>query len=86
MAKQANVAILIVGEGDEGGVCADEWAGVIRKEDVRATEKEKVIVGEGFRIGDVVRGVVVGGVFVVAHRAEPGLGGYSRLSLTGGLS
>ena len=53
--KQANVAILVVGED----VCADEWAGIVRREDVRATEKEKVVVGESFRVGDVVRGVVV---------------------------
>lgn len=57
------------GEGDEGGlgrgmekgsVCADEWPAVLRKEDVRATEKEKVVCAEGFRVGDVVRAVVVG--------------------------
>lgn len=57
--KQANVAILIVGDGEEGRVCADEWAGLVRREDVRATEKEKVVVAESFRVGDVVRGVVV---------------------------
>lgn len=43
----------------EGNVCADEWPAVLRKEDVRATEKEKVVCAEGFRVGDVVRGVVV---------------------------
>lgn len=49
-----------VGDGDEGGsVCGEEWAGVIRREDVRATEKDRVVCGEGFRVGDVVRGVVV---------------------------
>ena len=53
--KQANVAILVVGED----VCADEWAGVVRREDVRATEKEKAIIGDSFRVGDVVRSVVV---------------------------
>ena len=57
--KQANVAVLVVGNGEEGRVCADEWAGVVRREDVRATEKEKVDVGKSFRVGDVVRGVVV---------------------------
>ena len=57
--KQANVAILVVGDGEQGRVCADDWAGVVRREDVRATEKEKVVVGESFRVGDVVRGVVV---------------------------
>jgi exosome complex component CSL4 len=41
-------------------VCGDEWAGVVRREDVRATEKDRVVVGEGFRVGDLVRGVVVG--------------------------
>lgn len=45
------------GEGED--VCGDEWQAVVRKEDVRATEKEKVVCGEGFRVGDVVRGVVV---------------------------
>lgn len=57
-----------VGEGKEGGtwdgedggsVCGEEWAGVIRREDVRATEKDRVVCQEGFRVGDVVRGVVV---------------------------
>ncbi len=58
---QVDVVILVVyGEGaDEGHVCADEWQAVIRREDVRATEKEKVVCAEGFRVGDVVRGVVV---------------------------
>ncbi|KAL9638533.1 MAG: hypothetical protein Q9164_001487 [Protoblastenia rupestris] len=45
--------------GGEMNVCADEWPAVIRKEDVRATEKEKVVCAEGFRVGDVVRGVVI---------------------------
>lgn len=44
---------------EEGSVCADEWPAVLRREDVRATEKEKVVCAEGFRVGDVVRGVVV---------------------------
>ena len=55
MMKQVNVAILVVDEQ----VCADEWSGVVRKEDVRATEKEKVVIGEGFRVGDLIRGEVV---------------------------
>lgn len=65
---QVDVGICVVyggvlGEGEmgmgEGSVCADEWPAVLRKEDVRATEKEKVVCAEGFRVGDVVRGVVV---------------------------
>ena len=55
MIKQVNVAILVVDEQ----VCADEWSGVVRREDVRATEKEKVVVGESFRVGDLIRGEVV---------------------------
>ena len=60
--RQVDVVVLVVYEesGDgEGNVCADDWQGVVRREDVRATEKEKVVCGEGFRVGDVVRGVVV---------------------------
>ncbi|KAL8939872.1 MAG: hypothetical protein Q9216_003123 [Gyalolechia sp. 2 TL-2023] len=73
MMRQVNVAVLVVysaGEGKDGGVssdsggnegvvCADEVQGVVRKEDVRATEKEKVVLGEGFRVGDLVRAVVI---------------------------
>lgn len=63
MAKQVNVAILVVGEKElavEGsGVCADQWAGVVRKEDIRALERDKVKVQEAFRVGDLGRGEVV---------------------------
>ncbi|KAL8736006.1 MAG: hypothetical protein Q9166_000568 [cf. Caloplaca sp. 2 TL-2023] len=62
MTKQVNVEILVVmgADGDgEGVVCANEIQGVVRREDVRATEKEKVVVGEGFRVGDLVRAVVI---------------------------
>ncbi|KAL8998304.1 MAG: hypothetical protein Q9169_002618 [Polycauliona sp. 2 TL-2023] len=63
MTRQVNVGILIVmdgaGEQGEGMVCANEIQGVVRREDVRATEKEKVVVGEGFRVGDLVRAVVI---------------------------
>ena len=40
-------------------VCKDEWPATVRKEDIRATEKDKVICAEGFRVGDVIRGGVV---------------------------
>ena len=53
--RQANVAILIVGEH----VCADAFAGVVRREDVRGWEVDKVKIEESFRVGDLVRGVVV---------------------------
>lgn len=85
--RQVNVAVLVVYSGDEGNhggrsydgggegmVCADEVQGVVRKEDVRATEKEKVVLGEGFRVGDLVRAAVVGeSVFpTVLYRGEVG--------------
>lgn len=37
----------------------EEFQGVIRTQDVRATEKDKIKIAECFRGGDVVRGVVV---------------------------
>ncbi|KAL8907954.1 MAG: hypothetical protein Q9207_001100 [Kuettlingeria erythrocarpa] len=64
MVRQVNLAVMVVysdgedGDG-EGVVCADEVQGVVRREDVRATEKEKVLVGEAFRVGDLVRAVVI---------------------------
>ncbi|KAL8664619.1 MAG: hypothetical protein Q9202_002889 [Teloschistes flavicans] len=68
--RQVNVGILIVcdgtageekggGMGGSGTVCAHEIQGVVRREDVRATEKEKVVLAEGFRVGDLVRAVVI---------------------------
>jgi exosome complex component CSL4 len=32
---------------------------MIRREDVRATEKDKVTIADSFRVGDLVRGVVI---------------------------
>ena len=37
----------------------EEFTGVIRTQDVRATEKDRVKIGDCFRGGDVVRGIVV---------------------------
>lgn len=55
--RQANVTMLVVGDH----VCdaESEFQGLIRQQDIRATEKDKVKVGESFRPGDVVRAVVV---------------------------
>lgn len=38
----------------------EEFTGVIRTQDVRATEKDKVKISDCFRGGDVVKGIVVG--------------------------
>lgn len=60
--KQANVAILVVGEEEQNGVCADEWAGVVRREDIRGMERDKVKVQASFKVGDLLRGEVVSSV------------------------
>lgn len=51
----ATVEILVVGEV----VCREGFQGMIRREDVRATEKDRVKIEESFRVGDLVRGVVI---------------------------
>ncbi|KAF8323109.1 hypothetical protein DL93DRAFT_2070575 [Clavulina sp. PMI_390] len=54
---QATVAISVVdGLALPAG---EEFTGIIRVQDVRATEKDKVKIAESFRGGDVVRGVVI---------------------------
>lgn len=55
MPRQAVVSILVVGEN----VLDGEWQGLIRVQDVRATEKDKVKIFESFRPGDIVRAQVV---------------------------
>ncbi|OCL12664.1 hypothetical protein AOQ84DRAFT_436858 [Glonium stellatum] len=53
--RQATVEILVVGDK----VCREGFQGLVRREDVRATEKDRVKIAESFRVGDVVRGVVI---------------------------
>ncbi|KAF5023961.1 hypothetical protein F66182_3965 [Fusarium sp. NRRL 66182] len=55
MPKQAIVVIQQVGDT----VLQTEWQGVIRVQDVRATEKDKVKIYESFKPGDVVRAQVI---------------------------
>lgn len=54
-ARQVTMNILVVGEH----VCADHFSGAVRKEDVRGWEVDKVVIAEGFAVGDIVRAVVV---------------------------
>ena len=56
--RQAVVTILVCGDT----VLEAEWQGLIRTQDVRATEKDKVKIFESFRPGDIVRAEVVRGV------------------------
>ncbi|KAI5461281.1 exosome component EXOSC1/CSL4 [Mariannaea sp. PMI_226] len=55
MPRQAIVVIQQVGDT----VLQTEWQGVIRVQDVRATEKDKVKIYESFRPGDIVRAQVI---------------------------
>lgn len=53
-------ALISIGVVDEVPLPAgEEFMGVVRTQDVRATEKDRVKIGDCFRGGDVVRGVVV---------------------------
>ena len=51
----ATLDILVVGDT----VCREGFHGLVRREDVRMMEKDKVKIEESFRVGDLVRGVVV---------------------------
>ncbi|KAK9376089.1 uncharacterized protein V1513DRAFT_297203 [Lipomyces chichibuensis] len=54
--RQANVAILVVGESNSS---TDEYGGIIRAQDVRETEKDKVKMQDCFKPGDIVRARVI---------------------------
>jgi exosome complex component CSL4 len=58
--RQAVVAILVCGDT----VLEAEWQGLIRVQDVRATEKDRVKIYESFRPGDIVRAEVVSSSFL----------------------
>ncbi|KAI3321913.1 hypothetical protein HD806DRAFT_150065 [Xylariaceae sp. AK1471] len=53
--REATVAILVVGDA----VLSAQWQGVVRVQDVRATEKDRVKIYESFRPGDIVRAQVI---------------------------
>lgn len=54
-------AILASAANPENQNSADElrFQGLIRKEDVRAVEKDRVVMDDMFRVGDIVRGQVI---------------------------
>lgn len=68
--RQAVVAILVCGET----VLGAEWQGVIRVQDVRATEKDRVKVYESFRPGDIVRASVVSATLLFKPAGRSGWG------------
>lgn len=73
-ARFASIEILVTADI----VCDMPFAGMIRREDIRATEKDKVKVEESFRPGDVIRGEVISlgdqsGYYVSTARNELGV-------------
>ncbi|KAK6439185.1 exosome 3'-_5 exonuclease subunit ski4 (Csl4) [Oleoguttula sp. CCFEE 5521] len=56
--RQANLSILALGPSGEH-TCRDSFPAIIRQQDIRATEIDKVKVAESFRVGDVVRATVI---------------------------
>ncbi|PUU81484.1 exosome component EXOSC1/CSL4-domain-containing protein [Tuber borchii] len=53
--RQATVEIFAMQAGaEEMGVCEHTFQGIIRGQDVRATEKDRVKILESFRVGDVI--------------------------------
>lgn len=59
-------------------VCREAFQGQIRREDIRATEKDKIRIEESFRVGDLVRGTVIslgdsGNYYVATERNELGV-------------
>lgn len=70
----ATCEILVV----DDTVCREAFQGQIRREDIRATEKDKIKMEESFRVGDLVRGVVIslgdsGNYYVATERNELGV-------------
>jgi exosome complex component CSL4 len=57
------------------------FQGIIRREDIKAVDKDRVVVEQSFRVGDVVRGVIVslgdaggaGGYYISTARDELGV-------------
>ena len=46
-------------DGEQFHVNSDAYPATIRREDIRATEKDKVVPAEMFRVGDIVRGEII---------------------------
>ena len=53
--RQAHVALIAVGDK----TCAEGFVGIIRVQDIRATEKDKIKIASCFRPMDIVRAIVL---------------------------
>lgn len=67
---QALISITVV--DDVPLPAGEEFTGVIRTQDVRATEKDRVKIGDCFRGGDVVRSQVVS-CYAIQYETNPHL-------------
>jgi exosome complex component CSL4 len=56
--RQATLDILALGSSG-AHVLRESFQALIRQQDIRATEIDKVKMSESFRVGDIVRGVVI---------------------------
>jgi|TARA_R110002003_G_scaffold135_10_gene12578 exosome complex component CSL4 len=70
----ATCEILVI----DNTVCREAFQGQIRREDIRATEKDKIKIEESFRVGDLIRGTVIslgdtGSYYVATDRNEFGV-------------
>lgn len=59
-------------------VCSTPFGAQIRREDIRATEKDKVTIQDSFRVGDLIRAVVIslgdqGGYYLSTAKNELGV-------------
>ena len=73
--REAVVEILV---SDDEVLETGSFQGVVMSQDVRATEKDRVKIREMFRVGDIVRGIVVS-----AHSTEMLCSVYTRRILRG---
>ncbi|KAJ4356636.1 exosome 3'-_5 exonuclease subunit ski4 (Csl4) [Didymosphaeria variabile] len=83
-ARFASAEILVIAPSaatsisSDAAVCSTPFAAQIRREDIRATEKDKVTVQDSFRVGDLIRAVVIslgdqGGYYLSTAKNELGV-------------
>ncbi|KAK7181339.1 exosome component 1 [Paraphaeosphaeria sporulosa] len=83
-ARFASAEILVIAPSNatsisaDAAVCSTPFTAQIRREDIRATEKDKVTVQDSFRVGDLIRAVVIslgdqGGYYLSTAKNELGV-------------
>lgn len=83
-ARFAGAEILVIAPSSatsissDATVCSTPFAAQIRREDIRATEKDKVTIQDSFRVGDLIRAVVIslgdqGGYYMSTAKNELGV-------------